>query len=204
MNVYLTNYCNLNCPYCFADDYMADSCKREMAREDLMTVLDFLARSGFMTLRLEGGEPTLHPEFIELFELALSRGFNCRLFTNGLFSEAVRDHLASRSEHVNCTWNINAPSFYTDKQWARLRGNLAAVIPQPNRHSLGVNIYRADQDLEPRLTIREDEAPAGAVRGDPIEPDPSRPFDSALHPQRSRRGLELLSVRIQCMTSGRG
>ena len=146
MNVYITSYCNQGCPYCFAVDYMSSSDKKEMTFESFKKVLDFLKRSHVGKVKLEGGEPTLHPAFEDFVDFALLRGFEVELFTNGLFGEKLREFLQVRRHHVGYLWNINSPHLYQPKDWEKLRNNLGCLTG--GRSSFGVNLYHAGQPLD--------------------------------------------------------
>jgi 7,8-dihydro-6-hydroxymethylpterin dimethyltransferase len=79
----ITQACNLSCPTCYADahghDYMSlDEAKRRL---DLF----FAQQSALDVLMISGGEPTIHPQFLAILDLALSYPINKVLInTNGL------------------------------------------------------------------------------------------------------------------------
>ena len=54
MNVYINNYCNQKCPYCFAQDYMSGDAKEEMSFRDFKRVIRFLEKSKYQRLSLRG------------------------------------------------------------------------------------------------------------------------------------------------------
>lgn len=67
----ITNHCNLACPICIVqnnDNY-------HMSPEEFAGILDGLvAKEGTVeTINLSGGEPTIHPRFLELLDLAVAR-----------------------------------------------------------------------------------------------------------------------------------
>lgn len=64
----VTNACNMDCPICFT--YNRPDRKYFMSREELRSLLDkLIARSGpFDLMNVTGGEPTMHPEIIELLK----------------------------------------------------------------------------------------------------------------------------------------
>jgi MoaA/NifB/PqqE/SkfB family radical SAM enzyme len=79
--VALTNHCNRACPWCSTCSSPAGS--------TWLTVADFLAAlplEGAFQLQLEGGEPTVHPEFWEFVRLAREhpRCSHLVLCTNGV------------------------------------------------------------------------------------------------------------------------
>jgi len=64
----VTNACNLDCPICFT--YNRADRKYFMSREELRSLLDkLIARAGpFDLMNITGGEPTLHPDIVELLK----------------------------------------------------------------------------------------------------------------------------------------
>jgi MoaA/NifB/PqqE/SkfB family radical SAM enzyme len=146
MNIYINNYCNQACPYCFAKDYMHASGREEMSFDDFKRVIRFLEKSDFPRLRLEGGEATLHPYFTRFAEYALHRGFQISLFTNGLFPAEIQKFIRKRAASFQLCWNVNEPGFYREENWGRLLANIRA-LRSLRACALGVNIYRHDQDL---------------------------------------------------------
>jgi radical SAM protein with 4Fe4S-binding SPASM domain len=74
--------------------------------------LAFLDRSGIVEARLLGGEPTLHPDFIQIVEMALARGKRIVVFTNGLMPPKTLDYLASIPAEM-CNVLVNMSSLPT-------------------------------------------------------------------------------------------
>ena len=79
-NLVITRSCVRHCPYCFASEYMdkADAC---MSWDDYIYALDFMARSKVDAVAVMGGEPSLHPHFVEFIEYALLRLKHARTLT---------------------------------------------------------------------------------------------------------------------------
>ena len=79
----ITNHCNLECPVCIVqnnDNY-------HMTVEEFTAVIDGLIRKEgrLDTINLSGGEPTIHPRFLELLDLARRPEIaRVSLSTNGL------------------------------------------------------------------------------------------------------------------------
>jgi MoaA/NifB/PqqE/SkfB family radical SAM enzyme len=99
-NVLLTNTCNRRCSFCFAGSRVNIRKSKSngdlyMAREKVRWIMRFMAASGEMQLRLLGGEPTLHPEFMEIVEEALEKGFHVHVFTNGIMKKEIADFLGN-------------------------------------------------------------------------------------------------------------
>lgn len=66
--VEITNHCDMRCPICLVEN----SHDRHMTREEFARIIDGLvAKEGRLdNVNISGGEPTLHPEFLELLDIA--------------------------------------------------------------------------------------------------------------------------------------
>ncbi|HET8796207.1 MAG TPA: radical SAM protein, partial [Thermoanaerobaculia bacterium] len=62
--VEITRKCNLRCPHCFVVGGMQRA--NEMSTERILRLLDEWAELGVLTVVLTGGEPTIHPDFVEI------------------------------------------------------------------------------------------------------------------------------------------
>jgi len=66
----ITDACNLHCPACYAQSPNG----KHRSFEELVHTLDgYLARGPLDVLQISGGEPTIHPRFLDLVEHALAR-----------------------------------------------------------------------------------------------------------------------------------
>jgi MoaA/NifB/PqqE/SkfB family radical SAM enzyme len=148
MNIYITNVCNQRCPYCYAEGMMSKDVKKMfMTFGDFKKVLNFFKRSEYPHCRFEGGEPTIHPQFVKFLNYAIGQGFMIQLFTNGLFNDRVLAALRKAGKRVYYTWNINNPDFYSKDRWRLIQRNLKSISPL-RTSVLGINIYREDQKYE--------------------------------------------------------
>ena len=92
INVYLavTNRCNLKCYYCYGE-YANRKDWREFTTEELLTLIDDLARQGTRLLQLQGGEPLLRDDIEVLIDRVRYNGIICDLITNGILVEQKFD-----------------------------------------------------------------------------------------------------------------
>lgn len=99
-NLSITTQCNRNCSYCFALEPLADlnAASQFMSLEVFARSLDFLRRSGIGEVRLLGGEPTIHPHFVQMIDTALESGFRLLVFSGGLIPNKVLEKLEQISE----------------------------------------------------------------------------------------------------------
>ncbi|MFH0897592.1 MAG: radical SAM protein [Candidatus Bathyarchaeota archaeon] len=75
----ITSRCNCSC-------YMCDLHRQEpqqISLEDAKKVLDFLAKNKFLIVYFTGGEPTLHPNVVEIVDYANRLGLVATMTTNG-------------------------------------------------------------------------------------------------------------------------
>ncbi len=84
LTIAITDACNLDCAHCWVE---ADSCRSvaQVSVEDLRAVLSDFVRLGGSGVRLTGGEPLLHPDWLEILGFAAEIGLNkIILQTNGM------------------------------------------------------------------------------------------------------------------------
>ena len=80
----LTGKCNLSCVHCYALSSPQEPLHDRMTFDDWIRMLREAAALGCGTVRLIGGEPTVHPRLAELMVAAKELGFgNIFLYTNG-------------------------------------------------------------------------------------------------------------------------
>lgn len=80
--VEITRKCNLRCPHCFV--VAGPKRANELTTERILRLLDEWAELGVLTVVLTGGEPTIHPDFVEIARYAHSLGFAVSLATHGM------------------------------------------------------------------------------------------------------------------------
>ncbi|MCK4269460.1 MAG: radical SAM protein, partial [Methanogenium sp.] len=108
-NLLITSKCNRKCSFCFARQRLTSNKENSnISRENIRKVMAFNKASGINQLRLLGGEPSVHPEFIDIVDEALSKKFHVHVFTNGMFPVHVADHLAGLpDESISFLCNIS-------------------------------------------------------------------------------------------------
>jgi len=77
--------CNLSCPVCFANSSTAKTYHRPLAEIERMMDALVASEGEADLLQISGGEPTIHPQIIEILEAAKSRPIrHVMLNTNGI------------------------------------------------------------------------------------------------------------------------
>ena len=95
----VNEHCNLTCPVCFADSSPARTGQRSLAEIEAM--LDLLVESEGQPdlLQISGGEPTLHPQIIDIIRAARRRPIrHVMLNTNGIRIASDPEFVAALAE----------------------------------------------------------------------------------------------------------
>ncbi len=80
VNLRITNRCNFNCIHCFPDSRVKNS--DEYSYDDLVKIINDLAKYKVLHITFTGGEPFLNKNLIELVELSNSNGMIVSICTN--------------------------------------------------------------------------------------------------------------------------
>ncbi|MDA3863645.1 MAG: radical SAM protein [Deltaproteobacteria bacterium] len=92
----ITRRCNLKCIHCYAESENIDFAK-ELSFNEIRQLLQQAKQLGIEELSLTGGEVLVHPQFIEIVDLAFQMGFNLRFVSNGvLFSDKLIEQLCQK------------------------------------------------------------------------------------------------------------
>lgn len=152
-NIAITSDCNLNCQYCFTQEIYSKNAAAfgHMSPDIFKQSLEFVVRSGIKQIRILGGEPTLHPDFVGFIELASKTGLPIRLFSNGLMDKRVLDFLSHLSdEQITIVLNINSMRQNTFEISPALKNTLEKL----NRKILpGINIFQKNVELNHLLDL---------------------------------------------------
>ena len=79
----LTRKCNLTCLHCYIEG--GEARENEMPASEFYRLIDEFADMGVWAIAFTGGEPTLHPEFVDLVRHARRRNLLVGVATNGMF-----------------------------------------------------------------------------------------------------------------------
>ncbi|WP_017413255.1 radical SAM protein [Clostridium tunisiense] len=91
-NLEITYSCNYKCKYCFIDSLE----QKTMSFEDIKGVLNKLKKLGVVNLLITGGEVFLHPNIMDIIDLAHKLGFKLNVQTNGsLMNEEIVKKLST-------------------------------------------------------------------------------------------------------------
>jgi len=150
-NILLTQQCVRSCPYCFAKQHMDDSeAQQRISWEDLIYIADLFEVDRSNHLSLLGGEPTLHPDYVDFVLYLAERKFHVTTFTCGIMSpkrleEAVTHLKQLDDKQYNFVCNLNHPDMSTDKETERIEAFMKEFGQQT---TLSFNIFHLDFDMQ--------------------------------------------------------
>jgi MoaA/NifB/PqqE/SkfB family radical SAM enzyme len=84
IDVYLTYRCGLRCSHCFIGENLTSN--RDMDLDSIIRLLQTARSWNTKQITFLGGEPTLHPDFLDALDAAASEGYSTRVVTNGHIS----------------------------------------------------------------------------------------------------------------------
>lgn len=112
----LTSRCNLDCSMCYIHKRANDmeALKRELSKEEWISLGEKARENGMLLLLLTGGEPLLRTDFKEIYLALKKMGFLLMINTNGtLLDEEMADFLAAYPPvKVNVTLYGSSPETY--------------------------------------------------------------------------------------------
>ncbi|MDB2685727.1 radical SAM protein [Mariniblastus sp.] len=123
MLIEITQSCNLTCPTCYAGSSPQN--KSFMSVEQFTTMVDGLLEKGkgdADLIQLSGGEPTIHPDFFEILEIALDKGIKqVYINTNAikLSRREFAERVASYGSRVSVYLQFDG---FREKTYGLLRG----------------------------------------------------------------------------------
>lgn len=145
-NISLTLNCNRSCKYCFTQSASKNLSKIDMPTDIFKQALDFIDRSNIKQIRLLGGEPTIHPHFPELIDMALKKNKPIRLFSNGFIPPKVLSILTDIPKNL-LTIILNVTDFEEQSSDDREK-NIRIMKQLGLKIMLGFNIYKLNQSFE--------------------------------------------------------
>lgn len=164
--VQVSNRCNLTCGFCSFWERPAHR-SDEMSVDDFQVISAKLAEAGAMVVSLEGGEPLLRPDIVEIVR-AFARQHHPILFTNGwrVTAALARDLWAAGLTEIGVS--IDYPDAARHDQHRGKPGTFAAALaaldllrdtaPQGRKQVTVMTVLMEDNiaELEPLLRLSRD------------------------------------------------
>lgn len=152
----LTDKCNLRCSWCISENCRDHEYEInvEVAKEFLK---DFRTMGGKAVTFSGGGEPTFHPDFVEIAEYASFLGLDLGLMTNGVFSEELIYLIGSRFKWVRISLDTLNPALY--RKWKgrnavdQVIKNVRFLRSHPVKVGINVNVGQEHTVKDVKNTI---------------------------------------------------
>ncbi len=132
MNVVINSKCNKGCSFCFAKDTRDGD---DMTFDYFKELLKF---HQYGPIKLLGGEPTLHPDFLKMVNYAVNHGVNVTVISNFLFSETVKDGLVEILKNNKLQFLANGSKHSNPEMYDLFVENYNAIYKA---------LYRRDEEL---------------------------------------------------------
>lgn len=155
LSVELTNICNLHCSYCLRDeDALYHSPANFLSPEFLERVIVEAKESmGITRLAFTGGEPTLHPQFARILDLAEANGLQVGFVTNGWHFERIWPTITAHSGSIaSVGFSLDGATRESHDRW-RGEGSFVRLVKAVTR------CYANDIPFAIKVVIRRDTIP---------------------------------------------
>lgn len=96
--VILTEKCNLRCKHCYGS--FGEETSKELNGKEWNLVIKDLKSEGVFYLNISGGEPTMHPDFIEIVDSLIKNEMYFIITTNGVFNDEILNKILSAKEYL--------------------------------------------------------------------------------------------------------
>lgn len=148
-NIMITKACNLNCPYCFANEFVNQD-SGYMSIEDFRVAKEFLLTGGDF-IGLIGGEPTVHPQILDIMQDIIDdrRVSKSVVFTNGINLDKIMYKFTNPK--FNALINVNSVKTMGETKYSKMLENIDEAhnkFSVGNKISFGYNIHGSDFDYQ--------------------------------------------------------
>lgn len=100
LQIEITDYCPLKCPQC----YKKDTDFKYMEKERFQEIILEAKEVGVKSIFLNGGEPLLHKDFIDMVKICNRNGLECCVFTSGI---GVTDEFCKEIKNLELIFQIS-------------------------------------------------------------------------------------------------
>ena len=96
IQIELTEQCNFNCGICYMDKINGHM----LTINHLKTIAYVCLENGCSKVDLTGGEPTMHPQFVEIYEMFRNLGYLVNIYSNGSnITKEIKDIFEKKLPH---------------------------------------------------------------------------------------------------------
>lgn len=176
MNIVIESKCNQTCSFCFAHEILSQkNIPERMELSEIEFLISFFGDKP-RKINIIGGEPTLHPQLLQIIKSFYNAGHLVTLITNTLTSI---DTMAQCLPYLaGVLVNYRHPDSYTAKQSKQIKAVMDLLVThrksrpdsqQPFSIDLGVTFTKVGQDYQYLLAAAEKYTPR-AIRWDLSKP----------------------------------
>lgn len=130
--LYLTSGCNLRCRHCWIVPRFVDgepSPGEVLSPNLLRSAVEQARPLGLSQAKLTGGEPMLHPQFVEIVDLLTAEGIRTHMETNGtLIDAALARHLREETSLWFISVSIDGPTAELHDPFRGVEGSFDAAV----------------------------------------------------------------------------
>ena len=151
-NILLTNFCNAKCSYCFARDEMSKDIAGEMEFKKFLKLVTFLKKNKIISLRLMGGEPTLHSQFEKVIKVGIKEFEEVVVFTNGLMPPRSKQILLSESQKLIFNFNLDTTELLSSNELKKRVMQTVIDFLDISKVSVGLTVSSFSRDYSEIFT----------------------------------------------------
>lgn len=111
IRVLVTNGCNASCPNCINKAVRHNS--NIMSANVFRELSEYFSNNGVKNIRIMGGEPTIHPHFSQIIEIAQRYFERVTIFTNAI-NETISNISPRELDSIN--YNFSFSEFFNEKK----------------------------------------------------------------------------------------
>lgn len=130
--LYMSNTCNLRCRHCWITPGFGDGKETPGDFVDPEALRQAIVESkplGLCSVKLTGGEPTLHPRFMEIADMLTAEGMNMDMETNGtLMTAEMARHLKEKTKVTFVSVSLDAPDARSHDNFRGMPGAFDAAL----------------------------------------------------------------------------
>jgi SynChlorMet cassette radical SAM/SPASM protein ScmF len=130
--LYLTSGCNLCCRHCWIAPTFVDGEPSPGEYLDLELLKQAVAEAkplGLHSAKLTGGEPVLHPQFVEIADYLTAEGLSLNIETNGtLIDTTLARHLKNETNITFVSVSIDGPNAKVHDPFRGVKGSFDAAV----------------------------------------------------------------------------
>ena len=150
LDLFITSRCNLNCVHCFSD--MEDNALHDLSHSELESIFDQLESMRVFEVRINGGEPFLHPEIDKILVSLEKRRFRRVILTNGTMLDEKKVRLLKRTNTIP-TISMNDSNPEGHDAFTGVEGSFDKMIKtlrllQKNQMQYGINTCLHNKNIE--------------------------------------------------------